>query len=147
MAPGAQEHLAETIDTSIANAMNEPVAEAAASERIAADLLEQINAGRSFDELFNRLYDLLHGVVPYHRIAVALLDAGGEQLRLISCRSDGEMALKLGYADPVHGSTLDELLRTGQPRIINDLEDYLARKPESRSTRLIVREGMRSNLT
>jgi formate hydrogenlyase transcriptional activator len=127
--------------------MNEPVAEAAASERIAADLLEQINAGRTFDELFNRLYDLLHGVVPYHRIAVALLDPGGEQLRLISCRSDGEMALKLGYADPVQGSTLDELLRTGQPRIINDLEDYLARKPESRSTRLIVREGMRSNLT
>ena len=96
MAPGAQEHLAETIDTSIANAMNEPVAEAAASERIAADLLEQINAGRSFDELFNRLYDLLHGVVPYHRIAVALLDAGGEQLRLISCRSDGEMPPTVG---------------------------------------------------
>src|SRR5262249_27351569 len=81
----------------------------------------------------------------YHRIAVALLLDPGDRLGLVSCRSDGPPALKIGYADPIAGSTLEPLLRTGQPRIINDLPAYLANKPESRSTRLIVREGMRSN--
>jgi formate hydrogenlyase transcriptional activator len=112
-----------------------------------ADLLEQINQGVGYEDLFNRLYDRLHGVVPYHRIAVALLTDDGDRLRLISCRSDGPLQLKLGYTAPLAGSTLAELLRTGQPRILNDLPAYLAGKPTSNSTRLIVREGLRANLT
>jgi formate hydrogenlyase transcriptional activator len=118
-----------------------------AYDALVEDLLEQINLGRSYEELFDRIYDGLQGIVPYHRIAVALLLDPGDRLGLVSCRSDGLPELKVGYADPVAGSTLEPLLRTGQPRIINDLPAYLAKKPESRSTRLIVREGMRSNLT
>jgi formate hydrogenlyase transcriptional activator len=63
------------------------------------------------------------------------------------CRSDGPPALKVGYADPLAGSTLGELLRAGRPRVLNDLPAYLAAKPSSRSTRLLVREGMRANLS
>jgi hypothetical protein len=112
----------------------------AAYDALVEDLLEQINLGRSYEELFDRIYDGLQGIVPYHRIAVALLLEPGDRLGPVSCRSDGPPALKIGYADPIAGSTLEPLLRTGQPRIINDLPAYLADKSESRSTRLIVRE-------
>jgi transcriptional regulator with GAF, ATPase, and Fis domain len=114
---------------------------------IVVELLEQLNQGHGFEDLLQRLYDRLHGVVPFDRVAVALLTEDGDRLRLVSCHSDGEVALKVGYEDSVAGSTLADLLRTGRPRILNDLPAYLASKPESRSTRLIVREGMRSNLT
>jgi len=116
-------------------------------EDVMAELLEQINLGRTFEALFNSIYDRLQGIVPFNRIAVALLDETGDRLSLVSCRSDGPVALKVGYAAPVEGSTLHDLLLTGTPRIINDLPDYLAKKQESVSTMLIVKEGMRSNLT
>ena len=35
-------------------------------------LLEQLNMGRSFEELFETVYERLQGIVPYNRIGVAL---------------------------------------------------------------------------
>lgn len=121
--------------------------EKTAYDEVVEELIEQINMGRSYEELFDSIYDRLRGVVPYNRIAVALLEPPGDELTLISCHSDGPASLKVGYSAPVEGSTLRELLLTGQPRIINDLPDYLAKKPHSVSTMLIVKEGMHSNLT
>ncbi|WP_231603290.1 sigma 54-interacting transcriptional regulator [Neorhodopirellula pilleata] len=116
-------------------------------ERLVERMLEQINMGQGLDELLDSVYDQLQGVVPYNRIAVALLEQPLNLLRLISCRSDGEVALKVGYAARIAGSTLAPLLETGQPRIIDDLRQYLLEKPHSASTALIEREGMRSSLT
>lgn len=116
-------------------------------ELLVARMIEQINMGQGLDELLDSAYDQLSGVVPYNRIAVALLEQPLNLLRLISCRSDGDVALKVGYAARVAGSTLAPLLETGQPRIIDDLQQYLLDKPNSASTELIAREGMRSSLT
>lgn len=116
-------------------------------ERLVERMLEQINMGRGLEELLDSVYDQLRGIVPYNRIAVALLEQPLNVLRLISCRSDGEVVLKVGYAARVVGSTLAPLLETGQPRIIDDLQTYLLEKPRSASTALIKREGMRSSLT
>ena len=101
-------------------------------DQVVEGLLEQLNMGRSFEELFSSVYDGLRGVVPYHRIGVALLEESGQVLRLLSCRSDGELVMKVGYAAHLEGSTLQPLLATGQPRILNDLEDYLRATPVPR---------------
>ena len=96
--------------------------------------------------MFDSIYDQFQGIIPYNRLAVALLEPD-DLLRVASCRSDGELGIKVGFADRITGSSLSELLRTGQPRIINDLEAYLGAKLESVTTRMIVSEGMRSSLT
>ena len=116
-------------------------------ERLVEQMLEQLNMGHSFNDLFDSVYSQLHGIVPYNRIAVALLEEPGHVLRLASCRSDGDVTLKIGYAARLAGSTLAPLLATGQARIINDLDEYLSRTPQSVSTGLICREGMKSSLT
>ena len=99
-------------------------------DHLVEGLLEQLNMGRSFSELFSSIYAQLQGIVPYNRIGVALLEEPEGELRLTSCRSDGEVLMKMGYAARVEGSTLEPLLETGQPRIINDLEGYLAAQAE-----------------
>ncbi len=116
-------------------------------DRVVGQLLEQLNMGRSLEDLLESIYENLRGSLPCNRIAVALLNESNDILTAITCRSDGEVSLAPGYASKIQGSTLEPLLETGQPRIINDLEEYLASKPESHSTVLIVQEGMRSSLT
>ncbi len=120
---------------------------ASSYQTVVEQLLEGLTLGRSLEDLLTSVYENLAGIVPYNRIGVAMLDDTHRVLRAVWSRSDGETRLRAGYSAPLAGSTLEDLLRSGQPRIINDLEAYLAAKPESASTRLIVQEGMRSSLT
>jgi PAS domain S-box-containing protein len=122
-----------------------------APEHARVQLLEEItrkiNLGASLEETFELIYERLHSFVPYNRIAVALADEAGERLFIIAAKSDGKVVLGRGYSGVIAGSSLEPLLREGRIRVINDLQDYLAKKPSSDSTRLIVREGMKSSLT
>ncbi|HXX95283.1 MAG TPA: ATP-binding protein [Planctomycetota bacterium] len=115
--------------------------------RLLNEITESINLGNTVDEVFQLIYDRLREFIPYNRIAVAVADEGLERLSIVAARSDGKMVLGRGYTGTIAGSSLEPLLKDGTIRILNDLQDYLLRKPQSESTRLIVREGMRSSLT
>src|SRR5262245_36218067 len=111
------------------------------------EITRKINLGSSLEETFDLIYDRLNRFVPYNRIAVALTDETKERLYIIAAKSDGKVVLGRGYSGVIAGSSLEPLIREGRTRVINDLQDYLEKKPSSESTRLIVREGMKSSLT
>jgi PAS domain S-box-containing protein len=110
-------------------------------------ITRKINLGASLEETFELIYERLHAFVPYNRIAVALADESRERLFILAAKSDGKVVLGKGYSGIIKGSSLEPLIREGKIRVINDLQDYLEKKPSSDSTRLIVREGMKSSLT
>lgn len=111
-------------------------------------LTAQINAGLNLEEVLDRIFDSFHAIIPYDRIGVALLTDDGKNVRSCCTRSRlPVIKLKEGYSARLKNSSLEQIIRTGQPRIINDLEEYLAQKPRSNSTRLILSEGMLSSLT
>ena len=94
------------------------------------------------------VYDEFRGFIPYERIGFALVEDDGQTVRAVWNKSDlSRTYLKRGYSASLEGSSLQEIIDTGHPRIINDLEAYLENKPQSKSTRLIVKEGFRSSLT
>lgn len=108
----------------------------------------QINQGLLLDEILDGVFDSFRGVIPYNRIGFSLIGDRGKSVVARWARSDlGALELGAGYEAPLEGSSLLQILETGEPRIINDLEDYLVSKPLSESTRLIVAEGLRSSLT
>ncbi|RPI97872.1 MAG: GAF domain-containing protein [Chloroflexi bacterium] len=110
-------------------------------------IMTRINAGFTLDEILDNLYDDFHELIPYNRIGVALLEDDGQLVRARWTRSDRPTRLDENYAALMAGSSLEQIIETGQPRILNDLEAYLREKLHSKSTRLMVAEGMRSSLT
>jgi len=111
-------------------------------------LTETINTGLVIDDVLDQLFASFYDVIPYDRIGVALLDEDGERITARWARSLATaVRLPVGFTATLQGSSLQQVMSTGQPRILNDLEEYLDRHPSSVSTRLIVEEGIRSSLT
>jgi diguanylate cyclase (GGDEF)-like protein len=111
-------------------------------------ITEKANSGLILDEVLNYFYESFRPIIPYNRIGLALLEDEGRFVRARWARSDAvALCLKEGYSAPLKGSSLEEIIRTDKPRILNDLEGYLRDNPKSESTQLIVKEGMRSSLT
>ncbi len=109
---------------------------------------EKINAGMRFDEVLDFAYEALRTVIPYDRIGCALLEDNNRVVVSRWARSEAPVIkIGRGYKSPLQGSSLEKIIQTGEPRILNDLMAYLKEHPQSRSTALITAEGMRSNLT
>ncbi len=109
-------------------------------------ILEQIQLGKTLDEVFESLYTSLQSIVPHSRLGLALLDPGSGKLVQVKTRSDRNILLDDGFSAPLEGTSLERILELGEPRILDDLGAHLSRRP-SAWTRLLVEEGMRSSLT
>ncbi len=116
--------------------------------RTLSQITAQINAGLTLDEVLNQVFESFRSIIPYDRIGFSLLEEDGQVVRARWARSDApEIKLAIGYSARLAGSSLQQIVETSQPRVLNDLEAYLQEHPQSESTRLIVAEGIRSSLT
>lgn len=108
----------------------------------------RINTGLMLNDILEAVYKDFRDFIPYNRIGFSLIENDGKTVRAYWAKTDQpEMKLLKDYDAPLEGSSLAEIIKTAQPRIINDLEAYLQAKPNSESTALVVAEGMRSSLT
>lgn len=117
-------------------------------EQLMANIIEKVNTGFFLDDVLQHVYNSFSSIIPYNRIGCSLLENNGKIVRACWSASDaGEIHLKSGFSAKLEGSSLKNILQTSQPRILNDLEAYYREHPESDSTRLILKEGIRSSLT
>jgi len=111
------------------------------------DLVKNSDQGVLLDDLLAEIFRLFKRIIPYNRVACAFLSDDGQQLTAYWAASDlPGVKIQPGYTGPMAGSSLLDVLATGQPRIINDLVAYLAAKPGSHATRRVVAEGGRSSM-
>jgi hypothetical protein len=118
-------------------------------ERALLRLVNQKIAARpSLRAIVDYLFERTRGLIPCDRMGLAFVDADGQRVTSYYNRASYEpLVIDKDYSEDLRGSTLRAVLETGLPRIIGDLEQYLEEHPRSRSTRLLVKEGVRSNLT
>jgi len=109
---------------------------------------QKIAARPSLRAIVDYLFDNTQVLIPCDRMGLAFVDEKGEFVTSYYNRTAyDKLYVKQGYRESLQGSSLLEVLRNGLPRIIGDLEAYGRDHPRSRSTRLLVREGVRSSLT
>ncbi len=117
-------------------------------QRELAHITQQVNAGLILDEILEHVYSTFKPLIPYDRIGFSLIDDDNLTVRARWAKTTAaKPVIVAGYSAALEGSSLQDIIRTGRPRILNDLEAYLREHPQSESTRLIVSEGMRSSLT
>ncbi|OGT00566.1 MAG: hypothetical protein A3K04_04020 [Gallionellales bacterium RBG_16_56_9] len=95
-------------------------------------IMHAVVSGLLVDDVLDRIYDHFRSIIPYNRMALALLSE--DQTTITQCwlRSDAtDILLQRGYSVPLKDSSLQQVLATGQPRILNDLEAYLSEYPDS----------------
>jgi diguanylate cyclase (GGDEF)-like protein/PAS domain S-box-containing protein len=110
-------------------------------------IMHEVSSGLLVDDVLDRIYDRFRSIIPYNRMGLALLSEDRTTLTQCWLRSDAnEIIMQRGFSAPIGNSSLQQVMATGQPRILNDLEAYLAELPSSHTTRMMIQEGMRSNL-
>jgi hypothetical protein len=102
----------------------------------------------TLNDVVDFLFDETKNIFPFDRIGLAFVeDAGGRVVSHYARASYEPLLLDQGYTEDLTATSLGPVLERRMPRIIDDLEAYLDAKPGSRSSRLLVREGVRSSLT
>ena len=117
-------------------------------QRILGLINQKIAAQQSLEQLVDFLFESVQPIVTADRVGVSFVEEQGGRLVAHYARAHYDpLILKKGYAEDLAGSSLERVIASGRPRVIDDLERYLADHPASASTKLLVREGVRSSMT
>ncbi|MDA8744604.1 GAF domain-containing protein [Rubripirellula amarantea] len=111
------------------------------------ELSLKIVAGATLEESLDYVFEAFEHIVPYDRISYAEVDETETLARARWARSRHSVLLRTGYAASLKHSSLSVVLKYRQPRVLNNLPEYLEHRPNSRSTELMVKEGIRSSMT
>jgi len=125
-----------------------PIHEFSADERAALDNVNhRVASGESLADVMDFVFESTQSLFPCDRLGIAFVEDDDRVVSHWSRALYAPLLLQNGYAEDLRQSTLAQVRDTGHVRIIDDLEVYLKRKPESVSTSLLVREGVRSSMT
>jgi HD-GYP domain-containing protein (c-di-GMP phosphodiesterase class II) len=114
-------------------------------------LIENINQNSSVPEILNYIYHSFTAFIPYTYIGIALIEDDGNSLRAAYGISDevlqGLPENLLGKKVSISETSLNHVISTGDPRIINDLEQYTSGKPLKSYNKIILDSGIQSSIT
>lgn len=116
--------------------------------KIVKEINHNLTAGLRYEKILDAIFNSLNLVIPYDRIGIALLESKDEIARLVWVRSKGPLSsLVQNYSASLKGSSLQMILKYGEPRVLNDLRLYSAAHPESESARMAIKDGIAASLT
>ena len=107
-------------------------------------------AGQSLDEVMNTVWDSTISILPHDRIGLSFIENDGQWVSAHYFRTAYDVStVRLGkdFSAGLANSTLKDIIDRGCARIISNLPHYLEQNPHSVSTKLVVQEGISSNLT
>ena len=133
----------------------DPFRDRGTRQRISADeratlrmVNQKVAAKQSLNDVADFLFERTRSLIPCDRIGLAFVDDSGERVIAHYARADYQpMLLTKGYTADLRGGSLERVIKSAEPRIIDDLELHAREHPASHSSHLLVREGVRSSIT
>ncbi len=111
-------------------------------------ITEKINENINLEDVWNDIYDTVKQIIPYNRLRVTRILDDQKTVRTCWQKTDSDIVIiKKGYKTQLKGSSLQKIIESGKPRLINNIEEYYKDHPDSISTKLILQEGMKSSLS
>lgn len=99
------------------------------------------------EDIIPVIFERFKDYIPYNRIGVAFLYLDGTLRAETGVIDYGKILLPPGFTVHISKTTLDELVKNPKVRIINDLERHYKEVHKSTATKLLIEEGIRSNIT
>ncbi len=109
-------------------------------------VISMLNRGMELDEIFKNLNFTLRRIIPFNRLALALIDEPSGRVVTKMVESDRQTLFAPGDSFSLEDSSLSRVAKNKEFLLIGDLEQYLREHRESKSARLLVEEGMRSSM-
>lgn len=110
-------------------------------------LVQIISGGSTFDETLDFVFHSFQEHLPYNRIGIGLIDSINNSMFCQAVHSDNPTVLQSGYTCLVKDTTVMGVIASGKPRIIENLREYLKERPHSKSSKLLLQEGILSSVT
>ena len=114
-------------------------------------LIENINNNDSFMNILLFISNTFSTFIPYNYIGIALIDEEKRILKASYGVPDGTVIglpeKVMGATWAIHDTSMEELLITGEARIINDLEAYCAGRPIKPYNVIIMEAGIKASIT
>ena len=126
-----------------------PVRDAGIKTRL-DELKNELGKGLALEEIMGSIWKISGSILPHDRIGLSFIDKDGQRVtaqHFICDYPESGIFLDNGYSDDLAHSSLKEILEKKSARIIHDLKHYLSENPDSRSTKLLIKEKVASNLT
>lgn len=114
-------------------------------------LISNLSNNSSFADMLRFINSSFSVFIPYNYIGIALISEDKKYLKASYGVADGNINglpnKLLGTSWPIKETSLKELIRTGEPRIINDLEKYCENKPVTLYNKVLLEAGIRASIT
>jgi GAF domain-containing protein len=116
------------------------------------NLIEDINTNMSFEESLDHIYKSFAMYIPYSHIGIALFKDKESDVLVGSYgigdgKIDKEMTGIIGYEAKVSDTSLEKIMHSKKPRIINDLDIYFRDRPVKSYNQIISNAGIKSSIT
>ena len=103
---------------------------------------------RDLGQLLHYVFEETKTMFPCNRLGLSFLSEDDQRVTAYVAVADyPTILLGKGYSEDIQGSSLEYILKSGKSRVIQDLAAYADRFPDSRSTRVLLKEVIRSSLT
>lgn len=110
------------------------------------EIISMLNRGKNTEDIFHTLNIIMRRIIPFNRLELTTLNSDSNLVTTKLVASDRNIILREGDSFNLNETPLKNSAENKDVLNLNNLKDHIKKNPNSKSTALLVEEGMNSSL-